>query len=43
MLKKNILKIKLKIDLISKKILLSSTSRERNLDPTPKILSTNIR
>ena len=41
-LKKNILEIKLKIDLTDKKILLRSTSRERNLDSTPKSLSTKI-
>ena len=42
MLKKNILKIKLKIDLTDKKMLLRSTSRERNQDSTPKNVSTNI-
>ena len=41
-LKKNILKNKLKTDLTDKKMLLRSTSRERNLDSTPKSLSTNI-
>ena len=43
MLKNNSLKIKLKIDLIDKKMLLRSTSGERNLNSTPcKSLSTNI-
>ena len=42
MLKKNILKIKLKIDLTDKKMLLRSTSRERNQDSTLKNVSTNI-
>ena len=42
MLKNNSLKIKLKIDLIGKKMLLRSTSGERNLNSTPKSLSTNI-
>ena len=42
MLKNNTLEIKLKIDVIDKKILLRSTSGERNLNSTPKSLSTNI-
>ena len=42
MLKKNILEIKLEIDLTNKKMLLRSTSRERNQDSTPKNVSTNI-
>ena len=36
MLKNNSFKIKLKIDLIDKKILLLSMSGERNLNSTPK-------
>ena len=42
MLKNNSLEIQLKIDVIDKKILLRSTSGERNLNSTPKSLSTNI-
>ena len=42
MLKNNTLKIKLKIDVIDKKILLRSTSGECNLNSMPKSLSTNI-
>ena len=42
MLKNNTLEIQLKIDVIDKKILLRSTSGERNLNSTPKSLSTNI-
>ena len=43
MLKNNTLEIQLKIDVIDKKILLRSTSGERNLNSTPKSLSTTIR
>ena len=42
MLKNNSLKIKLKIDVIDKKILLRSTSGECNLNSMQKSLSTNI-
>ena len=42
MLKNNTLEIQLKIDVIDKKILLRSTLGERNLNSTPKSLSTNI-
>ena len=42
MLKNNTLKIQLKIDVTDKKILLRSTSGERNLNSTPKSLSTKI-
>ena len=42
MLKNNTLEIQLKIDVIDKKILLRSTSGERNLNSTPKSLSTAI-
>ena len=42
MLKNNTLEIQLKIDVIDKKILLRSTSGERNLNSTPKSLSTTI-
>ena len=42
MLKNNTLKIQLKIDVTDKKILLRSTSGERNLNSTPKSLRTKI-
>ena len=40
--KDNSLKIELKIDFMDKKILLPSTSGERNLNSTPESLSKNI-